>query len=208
LSRRVTQADNGACCKVSEKQKFKTKPNLSVWALTSFIVSFVIARIFTSIYPDTVLVGGGFHIHHFWYGLAMLAVGGWLGISVENDRVNRVAATLFGAGGGLIVDEMGILITFERENYWTEITYTIIIMFLAFASMLILLNKYSKVVRTEFSEFLSSNASLYFGVFLAAVSIAFILETDNTVIIAVSSVSAIIACIIILAYFVQKLMRR
>jgi hypothetical protein len=190
------------------EERVKTKPNLSILALISFLGSFGIARIFTAFYPDTVLVGGGFHIHHFWYGLAMLAIGGWLGISIENERVNRVAAILFGAGGGLIGDEVGLLLTLESESYWTEITYTSIILFLTFISMLILLNKYSKAIRTEFAEFLSSNASLYFGVFLAAVSIAFILETDNTVVIILSSVSAIFGCVIFSAYFVQRIKRR
>lgn len=190
------------------EERIKTKPNLSMLALISFIASFVIARIFTTFYPNTVLVGGDFHIHHFWYGLAMLAIGGWLGISIENERVNRVAAILFGAGGGLIGDEVGLLLTLESESYWAEITYTFVIIFLTFIFLLILLNRYSKIIRAEFTQFLSSNASLYFGVFLAAVSIAFILETDNVTIITVSSVSTIIASVIILAYFIQRIARK
>ncbi|MDH5481841.1 MAG: hypothetical protein OEY22_03025 [Candidatus Bathyarchaeota archaeon] len=191
-----------------EEEKLKTKPNLSILALISFVASFAVARIFTSIYPAVFWKFSGYHIHHFWYGLVMLAISGWLGISVENERVNRVAAILFGAGGGLIVDEIGLLLTLESESYWAEITYTFVIMFLTFASMVILLNKYSKTIRTEFTEFLSSNASLYFGVFLAAVSVAFILETDNLAIVTFSSVSAIAACLIILAYFVQRIRKR
>jgi len=186
-----------------EKEKIKEKPNLSMLAMISFIASFIVTRIFTSLNPNTVLISGDYHIHHFWYGIAMLAIGGWIGISVENERLNRVAAILFGAGGGLIGDEVGLLLTFG--NYWTEITYTFVIIFLTFASMLVLLNKYHKLIRTEFTQFLRSNASLYFGVFLAAVSIAFILETDNTTIITVSSVLTIAACFIILAYFIQRI---
>jgi len=185
--------------------KIKTKPNLSILALISFTASFMIARIFTTLYPNTVLVGGGIHIHHFWYGLAMLAIGGWLGISIENERINRVAAILFGAGGGLIGDEVGLLLTLESESYWAEITYTFVIMFLTFTSTLILLNKYSKIIRTEFTQFLGSNASLYFGVFLAAVSAAFISETENITVIVISSFLAAIACIIIIAYFIQRI---
>jgi len=195
----------GACHKNIMETKIKTKPNLSILALISFTASFMIARIFTTLYPNTVLVGGGFHIHHFWYGLAMLVIGGWLGISIENERINRVAAILFGAGGGLIGDEVGLLLTLESESYWTEITYTFVIMFLTFTSTLILLNKYSKIIRTEFTQFLGSNASLYFGVFLAAVSAAFISETDNITVIAISGSLAVIACIIITAYFIQRI---
>ncbi len=185
------------------KEKIQEKPNLSILAMISFIASFIVTRIFTTLNSNTVLISSDYHIHHFWYGIAMLAIGGWIGISVENERLNRVAAILFGAGGGLIGDEVGLLLTFG--NYWTEITYTFVIIFLTFASMLILLNKYHKLIRTEFTQFLRSNASLYFGVFLAAVSIAFILETDNATIITVSSALTIAACFIILAYFVQRI---
>ena len=188
---------------MATKEKIQEKPNLSILAMISFIVSFTIARTFTALNPDTILISGDYHIHHFWYGIAMLAIGGWIGISYHSERIDRLAAILFGAGGGLIGDEVGLLLTLE--NYWAETTYTFIIVFLTFASMLILLNKYHKLIRTEFTQFLRSNASLYFGVFLAAVSIAFILETDNATIITVSSALTIAACFIILAYFVQRI---
>jgi hypothetical protein len=188
---------------MAEKGKIQEKPNLSILAMVSFIVSFTIARIFTTLNPDTVLITGNYHIHHFWYGIAMLAIGGWLGISYSSERTDRLGAILFGAGGGLIGDEVGLLLTLE--NYWAEITYTFIIVFLTFASMIILANRYHKAIRTEFTEFLRSNASLYVSVFIEAVSIAFILETDNATIITVSSAFAIIACIIISAYFIQRI---
>jgi len=188
---------------MAAKEKIQEKPNLSILAMVSFIASFIVARIFTTLNRNTVLFSGGYHIHHFWYGIAMLAIGGWLGISYQSERIDRLAAILFGAGGGIIGDEIGLLLTLG--NYWTEITYTFVIVFLTFASMLILVNRYYKIIRTEFTQFLLSNASLYFGVFLAAVSIAFILETDNVTIITVSSVLTVMACVIILAYFVQKI---
>lgn len=194
------------CNDIGIGEKVKTRPNLSILALIAFIVSFIIARTFTTFFPDTVLVSGGLHIHHFWYGLAMLAIGGWLGISYEDERISRVAAILFGAGGGLIGDEVGLLLTLG--DYWTDLTYTVIIMFLAFVSMLILLTRYSRAIREEFSGFLRSNANLFIGVFLLAVSLAFIMETDNTIIITVSGVSAIVALIIILAYFVQRIITK
>jgi hypothetical protein len=190
---------------MAEKGKIQEKPNLSILAMISFIASFTIARTFTTINPDTVLISGNYHIHHFWFGIALLAIGGWLGISYQSERTDRLAAILFGAGGGLIGDEVGLLLTLSVHAYWAEITYTFIIIVLTFASIIILANRYHKVIRTEFTEFLRSNASLYISVFIAAVSIAFILETDNTTIITVSSAFAITACIIILAYFIQRI---
>lgn len=193
---------------MSSVRETRERPSLSVLALAFFVVSFVIARVFTTISPDTVLVSGSLHIHHFWYGLIMLAIGGWLGISYNDVKIDRLAAILFGAGGGLIVDEVGLLLTLESANYWAGITYTFVIIFVAFASILILIGRYYRLIRTEFAEFLSSNASLYFGVFLAAVSVAFIIETDNIVILTVSSVIVITSCILILAYLVQRFRAR
>lgn len=199
----MTLWEMGCVRKISSGEKTRVKPQLSILALISFIASFVIARIFTALNPSVVLVSGGLHIHHFWFGLAMLAIGGWLGISYQSERIDRLAAILFGSGGGLIGDEVGLLLTFR--NYWTGITYTFLIIFITFVSMLILLNKYSKIIRIEFTQFLSSHASFYLGVFLVAVSIAFVMETDNIIIITVSSMLTIIACVIVLIYFIQQI---
>lgn len=54
--------------------------------MLSFIFSFIAARTFTTFYPSTVLISSGIHIHHFWFGLALLAIGGWLGISNTDSR--------------------------------------------------------------------------------------------------------------------------
>lgn len=191
---------------MSEKEKTKTRPNLSFIALLSFIASFAVARIFTTFFPETALRFIGYHIHHFWFGVALLAIGGWLGISYESERVNRIAAILFGAGGGLIGDEVGLLLTFE--NYWTDITYTLVVIFLALASVLIIVAKYWESISAESTGFLRSNASLYAGVFLFAVSMAFILQTRNPSVIAASSVSVMVGFVLILAYFVQHVIAR
>lgn len=183
--------------------KSELRPNLSVLALLSFILAFLVARAFTTLYPNIVLISGGFHIHHFWFGLAMMAMGGWIGISYRDERADRLAAILFGAGGGLIGDEVGLLLTFE--DYRTGITYTLVVIFVIISSLLILLNRYRRVIRLEFTRFLSSNASLYIGVFLAAVSIAFIAETDDLLVIAASGAVAVLAALIIAVYVIKRL---
>lgn len=193
---------------MSLTEETRERPSLSVLALSSFVFSFVIARAFTTISPDTVLVSGSLHIHHFWYGLIMLGVGGWLGISYNDVKIDRLAAILFGAGGGLIVDEVGLLLTLESENYWAAITYTFVIMFVASASILIMVHRYHRVIRVEFAEFLGRNASLYSGVFLAAVSVAFLIESDNILVLTAASVIVIASGILILAYLVQRFRSR
>lgn len=175
-------------------------------ALSSFVLSFAIARALTTLSPGTVLIGGGYHIHHFWFGILILAVGGWLGITIENERINRIAAILFGAGGGLIGDEVGLLLTFGE--YWSEVTYTVIIVFLGVVSILSLLNRYRNAIAAEFAEFLSRNASIYVGVFLMVVSAAFILESDNFIVETVSEVTVIVSLALILGYLVQVARRK
>lgn len=195
-----------ACGIMASNDKVGRKPNLSALALVSFIASFVIARAFTTLSPRTVVITYGVHIHHFWYGLIMLAIGGWLGISYSDERIDRLAAILFGSGGGIIGDEAGLLLT--MGDYWTNLTYTVVITFLALVSVTTLLLRYSNAIRSEFSHFARSNASLYFGVFLAAVSAAIILETDDLAMTTVSIALIVVAFAMILAYFAQRLPRK
>ena len=191
--------------KITSKERPAGRVSLSLLALISFVASFVIARVFTTISGGVVLRGAGFHIHHFWYGIILLAVGGWLGISYDEERIVRLAAVLYGAGGGLIGDEVGLLLTFG--NYTTGITYTIIVIFLAFVSTVILFKRYSRAISTEIKGFTRSRASFYFGIILAAVSIAF-LTTRNSLIAYISTVTTIAACIIIIAYIAQRIRTR
>jgi len=190
----------------SAEEKVKERPNLSILAMISFIASFLVARIFTTFSPDVTVTSVGYHIHHFWYGIAMLAIGGWLGISYQNDRIDRLAAILFGAGGGIIGDEAGLLLTLK--DYWTEVTFTLIIIFLTLVSMLVLLFRYSRAITAELSELTQSRASIYFGIFLAVVSMAVILETENIIVVIVSSALTAVSCLIILSYLVQRFKRK
>jgi hypothetical protein len=190
----------------SASEKLQHKPHLSVLALIFFIFSFAVARTFSSFFPHTVLISGGLHIHHFWYGIILLAAGGWLGISYNNRTVDRVAAILYGVGGGLIGDEVGLLLTFQ--SYTTNLTYTIVIVLLAVVSTLILVNRYRHIIISELAEFESSQASFYFGIFLLAVSIAFTTETSNLLVTEISGGLTVLACFIIFAYFVTRLRKR
>jgi len=187
---------------------FQPRAHLATIALLAFIFSFIAARTFTTFYPSTVLVSNGIHVHHFWYGVVLLAVGGWLGISYNHRETNRVAAILYGAGGGLIVDEVGLLLTFG--NYWTGLTYTFLVILLAFVTILTLFNMYRQLILAELAEFTSSKGSLYLGVFIVAVSTAFTVQTTNASILAISSGLTIIGIIIIVTYLVrhEKRIRR
>jgi len=177
------------------------KPNLSFIMLVFFLASFVVARVFTYFFPSTQLVIQGYHIHHFWYGLALLAIGGWLGINYRDDHTERIAAIIFGVGGGLVGDEIGLLLTFG--NYYSELTYTFVISFLAFAFMATLLKRHGQAIFTELFGFFRFNLDLYVGLFLAFVSSAFLIQSENTVVIVLSSITFIVA----LALIVRRIIR-
>ena len=124
-----------------------TGQGLAFLALLFFVTTFFIARIFTTLYPDTVVVSSGIHFHHFWYGLGLLVVAGWLGIASNRPEYDRVYAVFFGLGLGLIGDETGLLLTFG--NYQSELTYVVFVAGLGFAIMAILAVRYSTQIRTE-----------------------------------------------------------
>jgi hypothetical protein len=187
------------------RRRFQPRAHLAAIALLSFMVAFAGARVFTTFFPSAVLIGNGIHIHHFWFGIALLAVGGWLGISYNDKDTDRLAAILYGAGGGLIVDEVGLLLTFGE--YWTGLTYTFLIGFLAFVAILMLFYNYRQIVTTELKEFIGSKASIYFGVFLFAFSIAFISQTSNVLVVVAASslaIAALVICIIYVILWLRK----
>lgn len=94
---------------------------LAFLGLLAFMVSFAGSRIFTTLHPHTWVVIGGIHVHHFWYGLAMIGVAGWLGIISTVPTHRRVYVLVFGVGGGLIGDEIGLLLTLG--DYYSHLTY-------------------------------------------------------------------------------------
>jgi hypothetical protein len=98
---------------------------LSALAILAFIPAFSLARLFTFVLPRVVVVQSGIHFHHFWYGIVLIAASGWLGIA-GSERWARLAATMYGLGGGLLADEVGLLLTFG-DYYQNEITYTIVV---------------------------------------------------------------------------------
>ena len=171
-------------------------------AIVSFTLSFIVARTFTYFFPNVVLVSGELHIHHFWFGIILLATGGWLGINYDDNEIDIVAAILYGVGGGLVADEVGLLLTFG--NYESGLTWTFMVALFSFIFSVFLFSRYKKVIVEELHDFVSSKASLYLGVFIAAVSIAFIAEANNLLITVLSAVFAVVSIVIVLAFLIHR----
>jgi hypothetical protein len=144
---------------------------LASLALFAFMAGFFGARIFTTLRPDTVVVSGGIHFHHFWYGLAMVVVAGWLGIVSVHPTMNRIYATLFGFGGGLIGDEFGLLLTFG--DYHSELTYVGFVGFVCIVSIVLFVFRYRELIRRDLTEVTRGETLVHAGVIAVGFSTLF-----------------------------------
>lgn len=145
-----------------------TGQGLAFLAMLFFVVSFFSARIFTTVYPDTVVVSSGIHFHHFWYGLGMVIVAGWLGIASNRPEYDRVYAVVFGLGLGLVGDEVGLLLTFG--DYHSELTYVVFVAGVSFASVAILGIRYWARIRAEVFGLGRGETTAHVGIAVSALS--------------------------------------
>src|SRR5437016_4444055 len=76
----------------------------------------------TSTYIGRNLIIGGYHIHHFFYGFALICAAAWIAIQYPTRNLPRLAAVLFRAGLGLCVAEMGYFLG-GQVNYFDRTTY-------------------------------------------------------------------------------------
>lgn len=150
---------------------FRVNYGLTFLALSAFMISFFGARIFTTINPDTVVVSGGVHFHHFWYGLAMVVGAGWLGIVSSHPALNRVYAVVFGLGGGLIGDEVGLLLTFG--DYHSELTYLFFVGFVSAVAIILLVVKYGEPLKRDLTEVDRGESVVHVGIVVAGFSVLF-----------------------------------
>lgn len=104
--------------------------------LWSFSASFAIARLLVyfidikNTLPNVYLTLFGYHLHHFNLGILAIALAGYAAIT-ELKIPKKYLAILFGAGLGLIVDELGLLLALE-DDYWLRQTYDVAILLVAF----------------------------------------------------------------------------
>ncbi len=61
----------------------------------------------------------GYHIHHFYIGIILISYAAWMAI-VHTEKMDRkLMAVVFGAGLGLFMDEVGMLLTGSYHNQLT-----------------------------------------------------------------------------------------
>ncbi|TMI27313.1 hypothetical protein E6H36_03090 [Candidatus Bathyarchaeota archaeon] len=136
---------------------------LSALALLTFLPAFGLARLFTYFLPRVVVEQSGIHFHHFWYGIILLAASGWLGIAGD-VRWTRLAAIMYGLGGGLLADEVGLLLTLG--DYQTELTYTVVVGAVGVLGTLSVFQRYGREIGLELKKFTLSERVAYFALFI------------------------------------------
>src|SRR5881409_3231215 len=144
---------------------------LSFLGTMGFLTGFFGARLFAVQNPNVVVVQGGIHFHHFWYGLGMVTLAGWLGIAFNRPRLVRTYAIIFGLGAGLIGDEVGLLLTFG--DYTSNLTEIFFVSAIAFIILVTLLSRGRKHIEREVINLSRKERLTQLGVFVGAFSVIF-----------------------------------
>jgi len=147
---------------------------LSFLATLAFLGGFFGARLFHLAFPRLEIITQGIHFHHFWYGLTMMGVAGWLGIVDNDEKFARVYAVVFGVGAGFVGDEVGLLLTFD--DYYSELTFEFLVAAVAFLILVALMIRYRRQILDEVFHLSRGERLTHVGVFLvgfSALSFAF-----------------------------------
>ncbi|MCX9009830.1 MAG: hypothetical protein OIN66_01790 [Candidatus Methanoperedens sp.] len=92
---------------------------------TSFLITFTASRAIVVISgeskPSLELWVGNYHVHHFFFGILLLSISGWISLIEAQKKYKKLSALLYGGGLGLFMDEFGLLLTWG--NYWATQSY-------------------------------------------------------------------------------------
>ena len=102
---------------------YRREAALRMWV--AFIVTFLLLRLLTygiryHVLPfHNVVTPGGLHIHHFVWGIFIVLIVGFLGITINDPQLHVWLAPLFGIGAALIIDEFALWLNL-RDVYWAR----------------------------------------------------------------------------------------
>ena len=112
-----------------------------IMVFACFLITFLIARLFTNYFAKISLIINEYHINHFYYGFILLFASAWIALVTNRERMYRLSSVLLGIGSGLIIDEIGLLLTCTSDgkicNYSTRATFDIIVIAFAFLFLVV-----------------------------------------------------------------------
>ncbi len=149
---------------------------LAFYGTLSFVAAFFGARTFATLNPTVVVVRGGIHFHHFWYGLAMVVASGWTGIELGDARIGRLLAIVFGLGAGLIGDEVGLLLTFG--DYYSSLTEVFFVGAIGFIILAMFLSAGRSRIEKDVFDISPKERLIQVGVFIIGFSTIFFAATN------------------------------
>lgn len=152
-----------------ESNQSRYRHGLSFLGTLAFVGGFFGARIFHLLLPSVMIITEGIHFHHFWYGLILIGVSGWVGIAYNDPQVDRICAIVFGVGVGFIGDEVGLLLTFG--DYYSELTADFFVAAIAFILLATLFIRYRKQIDFDVLGIRASERWTQAGIFLIGFSI-------------------------------------
>ncbi|HSX01622.1 MAG TPA: hypothetical protein VLF67_05270 [Candidatus Saccharimonas sp.] len=100
------------------------------WVLAGFLPTYMIARWLTSTFPQFFFHIHGVHVHHFTYGIIVLAIVGFVSL-VWQSPSRRVLALFYGIGLALSFDEFGMWVRLT-DNYNIDQSEDVMVGILAF----------------------------------------------------------------------------
>jgi hypothetical protein len=105
----------------------------------AFILTAVGARVFSLVLPGVHWEPvPGMHIHHYVYGIFILAIAGYLAMIFKGARATSWIALLYGLGIGLTFDEIGMWLnpSFQRGTRWNMGGLEFVIIVLALVGLI------------------------------------------------------------------------
>lgn len=112
---KIRQAFNGAYRELIADRRAQ----MPFWMLVGFLPTFIIARLTVSTNPKLYLDIHGVHVHHFTYGIIVLAIVGFISIAWHQFPWQRLLAVVYGIGLALSFDEFGMWLRLT-SNYNIE----------------------------------------------------------------------------------------
>jgi len=106
------------------------KHEVAFWVLIAFLPTFLFARALVYFRVTIFIHVHGTHIHHLTYGIILLAIAGYLALTVRTPRWRPWIAAFYGVGLALAFDEFGMWLLL-RDDYWIRWSYDAALIILA-----------------------------------------------------------------------------